>query len=540
MEALFAAAITRAYTYESAGTTWEERGLSGFNEFADMVVEQPDAAKLCHLEAFAAGPEAIQPLEQATVTVERLTKLRLDESPEHAGMPDELIAAFVGASLEIIRSRLIEGKEAELTELGPDIVDFFLTYRPPPEPLRLSTRPPSMAPEALEAHDHGERALRGLAAVVAEQGYTHTTVDQIVKRASMSPTTFYANFSDKEDAMMAAIDSAGARMTAAVLPAFGRNPDWPRAVRGAFGALFNFLASRPALAQLLVVEVYAAGPKAIKRRDAALGEFEAALIEEGRRRNPEVSLLAAEAIQGGINALAYKQVRDHGPQSLTALAPIATYYTLLPFVGPEEACEAANSDGRSRPARSPVPSSLQERKLRLLNQMGDRFASPAELANELAIHEPEVRDHLAELEDAGLVEVIETADEESGGGSLYRSQLRKMDAEWREFDLSQRLQITEQIGHLIFSEFESAVESGIIDERPERHLSRMPFIADEQGWREMQEVHDKALDSMIEIRDKSLARLERSGKPPIRGRSIQVLFEIAPETGEDPPTKAPS
>ena len=409
VEALFTTAIGQAYAYESVGTTWEERALSGFNSFANMVVEQPAAAWMCLFEAFAAGPEAMKPLEQATVTVERLTKLRLDESPQHAEMPPEVITAFVGASLEIVRNRLYKGKETDLLVLGSGLVEALLAYRPPPEPLRLTTRPPSMAPEAIEAHDHGERALRGLAAVAAERGYANTTVDQVVKRASMSPTTFYANFKGKEDALMAAIDSAGARITAAVLPAFRRNPDWPHAVRAAYGALFNFLASRPALAQLVVVEVYAAGPAAVRRRTEALGEFQATLMEEGMRRAPQVSGIAIEAIVGGIQALAYKHVHDNGPEALSALAPAATYLTLLPFVGPDVACEAANGDGRSRTTDPAILQAvgLQAAKVKLLQVLGERIASPLELAEEVGAPEAEIQGHLEELEREGLLELVE-------------------------------------------------------------------------------------------------------------------------------------
>ena len=66
--------------------------------------------------------------------------------------------------------------------------------------------------------------------------------------------------------MLAAIDSAGAHIGAAMRPAMRRAPDWPAAVRAAIGGVFNFLASRPALARLVLVDAYVAGPAALKRR----------------------------------------------------------------------------------------------------------------------------------------------------------------------------------------------------------------------------------------------------------------------------------
>jgi AcrR family transcriptional regulator/DNA-binding transcriptional ArsR family regulator len=536
VEALFTTAIERAAAYESAGSTWEQRALSGFNEFASMVVEQPAAAKMSLIEAFAAGPEAMKPFELAAITVEGLTKARLEESPLHAGMPDELITAFVGASVEIVRDRVGRDEERELPAIGTDLVNFFLSYRPPPEPLRMTTRPPLMAPEAIEAHDHGERALRGLAAATAEHGYANVTVDQIVKRAAMSPTTFYANFSSKEDAMMAAIDSAGARITGAVLPAFRRNPDYPSAVRAAFGALFNFLASRPALAQLVTVEVYAAGPTATQRRKEALADFQTALFGGGLELTPEVPPIAIEAIIGGIQALAYKQVHDHGPESLSALAPVATYFALLPFVGPEVACEAANGDGHSRNA-APVLADGENRVTQgeIIRALGDQPATAEEISRRLEMPVDASERQLTTLEEAGLVEVAERRENGDGTVPLYRSQLRRLESEWHAMDQPNRERISQRIVELIRAEMALAIESKTFDGRSDRFLTRTPLKVDDQGWRELIAIHRDALDASLRVRDESKQRLDGSGEPAVEGLSVQTLFEMPPP----PPAQQP-
>jgi AcrR family transcriptional regulator len=327
--------------------SWEERAREGFDAFAEMVAAQPAAARLGLIEAYAAGPEALVPLEQAVAGFEWLTRQMLERSPERREMPAEMVSAMMGAQQEIARTRLRQGRERELPGLMDDLWAVIMSYRPPPEPLRLAGRPPTPQPESLDAHDHAERALRAFAMVVAEEGYVNTKIDVVLKRAQMSATTFYAHFHGKEDAMLAAIDSAGAQMVAAILPAYRRAPDWPEGVRAGFGALCNFLASRPALAQLVTVEVYAAGPAAMERRVETLAPLES-LVAEGLKRSPGTPQIAAEAIAGGIYTLAYRRLRDSGPQSLPGLAPLCTYIALSPFIGPEEACRAANGDGRGR------------------------------------------------------------------------------------------------------------------------------------------------------------------------------------------------
>ena len=331
----------------ASGAEWEDRARQGLEAFAEMIAAQPAAARLALVEVYAAGPAALVPIERAIAGFEWLTRQVIEQSPERAEMPAEMIMALMGAQQEMARNRLREGREKELPALTGELWGQLLDYRPPPEPLRLAGRPPKAQPETIDAHDHAERALRALAAVVAEEGYAKTTVDAVLKRAQMSATTFYAQFHGKEDALLAAIDSSGARIMAAVIPAFRRAPDWPSGMRAAYGAFFNFLASRPALANLMMVEAYGAGPAAMDHRTEALRPLEE-LIAEGFDLAPETPPLAAEGIAGGIYSLTYRKLREDGPGALPALAPICAYITLAPFIGAEEACRVANGDGRRR------------------------------------------------------------------------------------------------------------------------------------------------------------------------------------------------
>ena len=350
IEAAVAYAAEQNANWEAGGgeqRSWEERARRGFDAFAVMVAAQPAAARMCLIDAYAAGPAVLEPLDRAVAGFEWLTRQTLEQSPERANMPAEMVSALVGAQQEIARTRLREGREAELPGLMDDLWRLMRSYRPPPEPLRLAVRPPRAQAESLDSHDHAERVLRAFAAVVAEEGYGKTTVDAVVRRAAMSATTFYAHFDGKEDVLLAAIDSAAAQIVAVTLPAFRRAADWAEGMRAGLGALFNFLASRPALARLVAVEVYAAGPAAVERRGETLRPLEA-LFAAGRERSPETPAIATEAIAGGIYALTYRQIRDKGPEALPYLAPICTYIALSPFIGAKEACRVANGSGRGR------------------------------------------------------------------------------------------------------------------------------------------------------------------------------------------------
>jgi AcrR family transcriptional regulator len=509
---------------------WEERALSALRAFARLIESQPAAARVCLIEAHGAGPEALNLLDKAVAGFESLTTRINSESPERAEMPAEMITAYVGALQEVARNCLRQGTTAELPEQIEAVAQVILTYRPPPQPLRLATRAPAARPEDLDAHNHAERAMRGFAVVVAERGYAQTTVDEVIARASMSATTFYANFSGKEDVLMAAIDSAGAQMAAAVVPAFERSSDWPSGVRSAFGAMFSFLATRPALAHLMAVGVYEAGQGAMERRARALAPLSRLIDSEGPIRDLRSPKVTLDVIAGAVFGLGYRQVRQGGPESLPALAPICTYLTLAPFIGVEDACAAANGDGRGRGSG---PELGQRQVLsKVLASLNQGEASVEMISRRVGFSEEEVRDRISNLERAGwVVPSKRNAEGEASADALYRVVTDWIEHDtWSKMSLSERKEISALVVELATGEIARAIAQGTFDARVDRHLSRLPMVVDEQGWQQLMEVHAQALHAAIAIQAESAERLNRSGEPGITANSIQAMFE-APDLG---------
>ena len=200
----------------------------------------------------------------------------LDSIPGHEGMPSEIVRALIGGIQKVIHKRLYRDEEEELVELAPQLWEWILCYPPPPGPLRAPRRRALRAAsfeERQAASNPPERMLRALAAVVAEKGYPETTVAEIVDRAKTSQRTFYEHFANKEEAMVAALDSGSAQMLAAALPAFRRAPDWQHAVRDTQEAMFSFGVRR-------------ARVRAARRgRDVRGGETGARAARGGHRRD---------------------------------------------------------------------------------------------------------------------------------------------------------------------------------------------------------------------------------------------------------------
>jgi AcrR family transcriptional regulator len=324
----------------------EERVRKAFENLIRMIVDQAPAARLCFVEIYAAGPRAVDEIDRTMDAFQVFVAETIERMPGREPLPPELVRAVMGGLRKIIHTRLYRGEEEDLVGLTPQIWDWALAYSQPPFPLRRPrNRPPQTSDRGV--YDPAERILRALASVVAEKGYPAMTVNDVASRASISLSTFYSHFADKEEAMLAAVDSGSAQMLATTLPAFRRAGDWPNAVRGAFGAMFAFCAAEPDFTKLGAIDVYAAGRRVLERRDQVIEGMEALLVP-GYQLNPDASPIAGEAIGGAIYSMIYDQVRRGAIQSLQELAPLATYVTLAPFIGVEDACEVANGDGRGR------------------------------------------------------------------------------------------------------------------------------------------------------------------------------------------------
>jgi hypothetical protein len=350
--------------------------------------------------------------------------------------------------------------------------------------------------------------------------------------------------------MGAAIDSACAQAAAAVVPAFNRQSSWPEAVRAGFGALLSFLASRPALARLVTAEVYAAGDAAIERRIEALSPL-GALLENSTTIWSAMPAVVFEMIAGGVAHLLHETIKSDGPQSLPGLAPLCTYLTLIPFLGPEQACAAANGEGggraadeRERPldqaqiaaARSvSYDRSMNLVTWALMTQLAGRDKTAAELAAEAESEEGLVVETLNRLTAAGEIEAIGARD----GETLYRAapvhglnvaSTRQLTS-WTP---AERDQMIASVWRMIRSEVDDAAGNGFLGEHPESFLTRTPMWVDEEGWRELQKVHEQALAAGMEIAKRNRRRLEESGGQGFEVQSIQIAFEISESRGWPP------
>jgi AcrR family transcriptional regulator len=318
-----------------------------FDRFIALVCSQPAAARVSFVELHAAGESGEDVAERGFEALAQTIE-EADAKRRGPGVSEpELVRILIGGLRKVIHTRLYRGEEELLAAQGPELWRWLESVEPPPHPLLTPRRQRPAAGAGFEGYTPGERIARAVAAVMAEKGYRATSTDDIAAQASISLSTFYENFADKRDAVLAALEMSGAQITALAVPAARRAGDWQEGVRALYEAVCAYFTAEPAMAELATVGVYGSGAQALARRDRVIDSL-TAMLAPGFEANPAAAPISAEAGGATVYALMRHTVRRAGPQALAEIVPLATYLTLVPFIGAERACAVANSDGRGR------------------------------------------------------------------------------------------------------------------------------------------------------------------------------------------------
>jgi AcrR family transcriptional regulator len=136
----------------------------------------------------------------------------------------------------------------------------------PEIPRRLPRGTHGLDPSLVAASQRG-RLLEAVGRAVAQKGYAAATIDDIVRGAGVSKKTFYDHFHDKLSCFLAAYEAASDELYEHVRAAQDSADDWVGRTRAGIHAYLRWLAAEPALARVFLIEVAAAGPEALARRE---------------------------------------------------------------------------------------------------------------------------------------------------------------------------------------------------------------------------------------------------------------------------------
>ena len=166
-----------------------------------------------------------------------------------------------------------------------------------------------------------------MAEAIAAKGYSATTISDIAKAAKASRTTVYAQFPDKDSALIALHQELGARVVAAVVEAHRvADGDWHEQLAAMVGAYVEAMASASDGERASLLEVASIGPAGRASREAGQDRFAAVVVEisaDLAAAFPALRPLTPPLALGAVAAINELALRAGSPDDIRALAPVA-------------------------------------------------------------------------------------------------------------------------------------------------------------------------------------------------------------------------
>jgi AcrR family transcriptional regulator len=175
-----------------------------------------------------------------------------------------------------------------------------------------------MVPDPSHELDHRTRLLEAMAESVTRKGYAQTTIADVARHARVSKRTFYENFADKEECFLATYAALSEAALERIATAGQQQADPEARLDAALNAYISVLEEQPAMTRSFLMEIHAAGPKALLLRRAILSRYSdllRMLVREAETTRPELAPLSpamATALVGGINELLLLTIEQGG------------------------------------------------------------------------------------------------------------------------------------------------------------------------------------------------------------------------------------
>lgn len=162
--------------------------------------------------------------------------------------------------------------------------------------------------------------------------------------------------------------------------------------------------------------------------------------------------------------------------------------------------------------------------LRILNE---RVASPKELAKAMDEGLSHISFHIKVLREYGCIELAKAEPRRGALEHYYRAVTPPFISDEAASKLSKaaREEISTIMLQTVIGESVSALQSGTFDSRTDRHLSWVPMMLDEEGWREIVALQEETLEKTEEIKAKNAERLSGSGEAGMSAIAAMMGFE---------------
>jgi DNA-binding transcriptional ArsR family regulator len=146
-------------------------------------------------------------------------------------------------------------------------------------------------------------------------------------------------------------------------------------------------------------------------------------------------------------------------------------------------------------------------RARILQRLGERVASPGDLAVELGAPLGVVSYHVRMLRDYDCVELVRTEPRRGALQHFYKATARPNldEGQWRTLPAGLRRELTGETITELVGDLAQAADAGKLED-PEVVLTRTPLELDKKGWQKLNKLMAKTLDQALAIASESSAR----------------------------------
>lgn len=154
-------------------------------------------------------------------------------------------------------------------------------------------------------------------------------------------------------------------------------------------------------------------------------------------------------------------------------------------------------------------------------------ASPKEIAAELGVGINHAYYHLNELEKLECVELVETRKRRALDEHFYKTTVRHYfnQDDWRKVPPHSRVRMRIELIKTVSGEASTAARGETLDSG-DNHMSRVALQVDRQGWKEIAQRLDEALEDVMRIKSSAAIRLGQADERGIETRVNLLHFEF--------------
>src|SRR3954462_11731870 len=161
-----------------------------------------------------------------------------------------------------------------------------------------------------------------------------------------------------------------------------------------------------------------------------------------------------------------------------------------------ETSEARIAKALAHPLRAPM-----------LQRLGQRVASPGDLAVELGAPLGVVSYHVRMLRDYDCVELVRTEPRRGALQHFYRATARPQldEGQWRTLPSGLRRELAGETIKEVVDDLAQAADAGTLDD-PEVIVTRTPLELDERGWKKLNRLLSRTMEQALQIASESADR----------------------------------